>query len=108
MEPKHAALGIVSFILSIVVGGLMLVTFVIAGIMEMRAPEGMDEQALSTVVIGLVIIGLILMELLALGLGVGGLFQKASKKLFALLGIIFSSLTLIVTLGLIVLGNLVK
>lgn len=108
MEPKHSALGITSFILSIVVGGLILVTFLIAGVMEMRSPEGMDERALSTVVIGLAIIGLILMELLAFGIGVGGLFQKASKKLFALLGIIVSSLTLIVTLGLIVLGNLAK
>lgn len=105
---KHSVLGIVSFSLSMIVGALILITFVIAGIMEMRTPDGMDERALSTIVIGLAIIGLILMDLLAFGIGIGGLFQKNSKKLFAILGIICSALTLLVTLGLIVLGNLAK
>jgi len=108
MEKRHSVLGIAAFIISLAASLLILTTFVIAGVLELRSPGGMDAKAVSTVIVGLAIIGLMLCDLLALCLGIGALFQQDTKKIFAVLGIILSSLTLLGTVGLIILGLLTK
>ena len=107
MEPKHSAFGIASFILSIFVGMSMFLAFVIAGVMEASRPGGMDEQSIQAVIVGLAIITLIFLDLVAVVLGIVGLFQKNRKKVFAILGVIFSSVTLMLVIGVIILGLLV-
>ena len=54
--------------------------------------------------LGLFIIAFLLLALIALGLGIGGLVQKERKKVFAILGIVFSALTILGTLSLMVIG----
>lgn len=104
MEPKHSGWGIASFIISIVAGILIFATIVIAGVMETQTPGGLDEDELITGLIGLAIIGLMLADLLAFIFGIVGLLQRDTKKVFAILGIIFSGIVLLGTLGLMVLG----
>lgn len=105
MEQKHSGLGITSFVISLLVGVLTFAAIIIAGFMSSRHPDGMDEKAASTIILGLAIIGFMLLDLLALALGIAGLFQKDTKKVFAVLGIIFSLLTLLGTIGLIIIGT---
>lgn len=104
MEPKHSGWGITSFIISIAAGILIFATIVIAGVMETQTPGGLDENETVTGLIGLAIIGLMLVDLLAFIFGIVGLVQRDTKKVFAILGIIFSGITLLGTLGLMVLG----
>lgn len=108
MEQKHSGLGITSFVISLLVGVLIFATIIIAGFMSARHPDGMDEKAASTIFIGLAIISFMLLDLLALALGIAGLFQKDTKKVFAILGIIFSLLTLLGTIGLMIIGTVMK
>ncbi|MEK7780924.1 MAG: hypothetical protein AAB370_05430 [Verrucomicrobiota bacterium] len=105
MEPKHSGWGITSFSISLLVGFLIFVTLIVAGVMQARTPEGMDENSPVTIFIGLAIIGLLLLDLLAIGFGVVGLLQRNTKKVFAILGIVFAALTLLGTIALIIFGN---
>lgn len=105
MEPKHSGLGIASFAISILAGFLMFATVVIAGVLQIRTPGGLDDEAPVTIFIGLAIIGLVLLDLLAFVLGVAGLFQKNVKKVFAILGLILSGLTIVGIIALIVIGS---
>jgi hypothetical protein len=108
MEPKHSALGITSFVLSLLVGLLVFGVMVVAGILEARRPGGMPEDSPVTILVGLVIIGAMMLDLLAVVLGIVGLVQKDTKKVFAILGLIISALTLFGTIGLIIIGNMIK
>ncbi|MDX9980739.1 MAG: hypothetical protein RBU25_12010 [Lentisphaeria bacterium] len=56
----------------------------------------------------MLIIGMMLLDLVALGLGIGGLIQKDRKKVFAILGTIFSGLTIGGVLLLMVLGTVAE
>jgi len=103
-EEKYSRLGIASFILSIVSGISMFMTFVVAGIAEASTPGGIDETSMVAILIGLSLFGAIGLTLIALGLGIGGLVQKSRKKIFAILGTVFSSLTVLLTVGVLVIG----
>ncbi len=104
MEKKHSGPGIASFITSIVSGLLLFVLFVIAGMIEVSTPGGMDEHSAEAIIIGFIIIFLVLTSLIALGLGIGGLCQKERKKIFAILGTTISTLMILGTLALIAIG----
>ena len=104
MEIKHSGIGIASFSTSIVSGICMFLLVVIAGVMESSTPGGIDEESAAAVILGLSIIAFLFISLVALGLGIGGVVQKDRKKIFPILGIVFSSVTLLTTLGLILVG----
>jgi len=106
METKHSGLGIASFIISILAGGASFLLLLVAGIMEAATPGGVDEESAGAVFLGLLLIGTMILNFVALGLGVGGLYQRDRLKIFAILGVVFSSLTLGGVLILIVLGNM--
>ena len=108
VEQKHSALGIASFILSILVGVSFLALLVIAGFVETSRPGGMDEDSPVAMFLGLGLFAILGLNLLAFGIGIGGLFQENRKKLFSVLGIVFSSLTLIGGIGLIALGSMAE
>jgi len=108
MEQKHSGLGITSFVISLLVGVLIFAAIIIAGFASAHRPDGMDERAPGTILLGLAIIGFMLLDLLALALGIAGLFQKDTKKVFAVLGILFSLFTLLGTIGLMIIGTVMK
>jgi hypothetical protein len=104
MEVKHSGVGIASFVTSIVAGGLIFLLVIIAGVLEVSTPGGMDEESIAAVLIGLFLFAFLGAELVALGLGIGGLIQKDRKKIFAILGVVFSATALLITLFILFLG----
>src|SRR5690606_33657307 len=98
MEVKHSGVGIASFVTSIVAGVLIFLLVIIAGVLEVSTPGGMDEESIAAVLIGLFLFAFLGAELVALGLGIGGLIQKDRKKIFAILGVVFSATALLITL----------
>jgi hypothetical protein len=91
LEQKHSRLGFVSFITSIVAGILALLTLGIATILGMSEPAELTTYSESAACVGIIVIVLFLASLVALGLGIGGLFQKNQKKIYAILGIAISA-----------------
>ncbi len=108
MELKYSGMGIASFIISLVGSVGMFVLFASAGAMETSRPGGMDENSAQAVVLGLLTIGMLFVNMVGLGLGIAGLFQKERKKLFAILGTIFSGITIILTAVLLIIGFMIK
>ena len=104
IKPKHSGFGVASFIISIAVGLLLFIVFAIAGFIQASTPGGMDQHSIKALVIGLSIIGLFLFDIVAAVLGIIGLFQRERKRLFAILGTLFSSLTVISVIALITFG----
>jgi hypothetical protein len=104
-EPKYSGLGIASFAISIIAGVLIFVTFVIAVVMEASTPGGMDEESVEFIWIGIAGIGLLIVELVALGLGIGGLFQKEKRKILAILGTVFSGGAVVLLVLAVAVGN---
>ena len=104
-EKKHSGLGIASFIISIISGILVLFLLVIAGVMEVSTPGGIDENSAGAIILGMFLIALMFVSLVALGLGIGGLLHKERKRIFAILGTVFSLVTIIGTIPLMILGS---
>lgn len=103
-ERKHSGLGIASFVTSIASGILIFLLIVIAGVMETSTPGGMDEESVGAVMVGLFLLAFLAASCVALGLGIGGLIKKDRKKIFAILGTIFSSVILLGTLFIMIHG----
>ena len=97
-------LGMASFITSIVSGIFLFVVFSIAGVMESSTPGGIDEESTGAIVIGLFLFAFMGMALVALGMGIGGLVQREKKNIFAILGTVFSAVSLVVTIFLLIIG----
>lgn len=104
-ERKHSGLGIAAFVMSIVVMVLMFIVFLIAGIWESTTPGGIDEESAGAVALGLGIFALIFIDLVAGGLAIAGLCQ-ARKKLFSVLGLVFSLSTIVITVLLMIIGSM--
>jgi hypothetical protein len=105
---KHSGLGIASFVISLVAGAAIFADVVIAGVLEATTPGGMDERSPEAIFIGLGIIAFIVLDVVALGLGFAGLLQPDRKKLFAVLGAIFSFATVACTAVIIIFGLISK
>ncbi len=103
---KHSGIGIASFVISIIVGVLIVILVMFAAVMEATTPGGIDDESAEAVIVGLLIITLILADLVAMGLGIAGLVQKNRKKVFATLGTIFSSVAVVGTVALIFVGSM--
>ena len=104
-ELKHSGIGIASFITSIVVIILFFSIFIFAAIVAISTPGGVDEESVEVAVFGIVIIALLLVGLVAIGLGIGGLYQKDRKKIFSILGTTFSSVTVVGIILLMIVGE---
>lgn len=101
----HSGMGVASFTLSMVAGLGLLVIFAIAGVAESR-PGGLDEASPLATAIGLLALLAALANLVALGLGIAALVQAGRSKIFATLGTVFASTTLLGSLVLVLLGTL--
>ena len=104
MEPRHSGIGIASFILSLAMGALLFLLLIVAGVMESSSPGGIDEESPEAVGLGLLLIGSFIAQLVAAGLAIGGLCQRDRKKIFAVLGLVFSLLAVFGLTGIVLLG----
>lgn len=105
VDKKHSGMGIASFVISVVAAVLVFVLLVVAGVMEATTPGGIDEASAGAVIVGLLIIALLGVDLVAIGLGIAALMQGGRKKVFPVLGLVFSCVTVVGTLLLVVIGN---
>lgn len=105
-ELQHSGVGIASFVICLLSGVSLLVLFGIAAYMGSQSPDGMDEEDSSTIVLGIAVIGGGMGQLFSLLLGVVALSQPNRKKVFAILGTVFSLLAVLMFGGLVVLGAL--
>ncbi len=92
---KHSVWGIVSFIISLIIGILMLRSFIFTVIGIYFTP-GVDEQFVRDSAVTFMFMNIIwiIFDIVAIGLGVIGLLQKEKKKIFSILGIVISSTTI--------------
>ena len=96
-ERKNSGLGIASVVVSI--SGVL---FLIIGVLFIVFGFQDDPSMYPFIVIGQAFllghlcIGFIIVELAALGLGIGGLRQKETKKILAKLGTVFSSVGILI------------
>jgi hypothetical protein len=102
MELKNSGYGTASFGLASLTALLMFILVIIAGVMQNSG--NMNPNSSIAMMIGLAMFFFMFLDLVALVLGVIGLFQQDRKKLFAVLGIVIAGLTLLGTLGLVLLG----
>ena len=103
LTEKHSGLGIASFGISIAVGCLMVLLLCMATILNAHRIEG-DPTYPGQTVVGLAAIFLMAADVVAVGLGIAALCQTGKKRLFGILGLVFSSSTVLGTVGLIIIG----
>jgi hypothetical protein len=103
MEEKHSVLGIASFSISIAVGCLMILLFVAAGVLNAGRIEHGREYP-GQAIVGLTAILLLAADVVAAGLGIATLCQANRKRLFGILGLVFSMGTVLGSVALIIVG----
>lgn len=86
-EKKHSKLGIASFIIAIVMGIIAFVSVIAA---VFASHSDIDDNELSLALVGLIIIGTAMAQIVGVILGIIGLTQKNTKKVFSILGLIFN------------------
>ncbi len=107
-DQRHSGFGIASFITSIVSGILIFLVIITAGVIQVSTPRGLNEQSATAMTIGMFLFVFLFVSLVALGLGIVGLLQKERKKIFAILGTVFSAVTIVATISIIFLGIAMK
>lgn len=105
-EKKHSGLGIASFVTSITSGTLTLLLFLVAGVAEISTPGGMSDKF--SMMVGFCTLSVMAATIVAFGLSIGGLFQKEKRKIFAILGTVFSVVFFVLPVVVIVLGTLIE
>jgi len=104
-DQTHSWLGIVSFIGSLISGGGVFVTFIVAGVLAANDPAVMeDDTSPAAIIVGLGIMGFAACSFITFGLGLGCMFQANHKKIFGILGMIFSGLIILGTVALLIVG----
>ncbi len=102
----HSGLGIASFILSLVGGFAGFALVVVAAVMVGEDSNALPDDDPGLIVLGLALIGCGCLILTSVILGIAAMFQADRKKLFAILGLIFSFLACVGFGGLMVLGSM--
>lgn len=101
---KHGGMGVAGFIVGLVSAVMIFILVIVAGVLEATTPGGMDEESVAAMTVGLLLMLFMLATLIAIGLSIAGLVQKNSKKVFPILGLIISLLTVVLTFGLMAIG----
>lgn len=105
---SHSILGIASLIISIGAGALGFLTFIIiAGGLFVAGPDILDgqENVPAMFLLGLMIYGILFFALVAFGIGISSLITREENKIFAILGVVFSSALALVVILMMLLGE---
>lgn len=102
---KHSGIGIASFIISVLSLTALIAVFVIIAI---AVTSGGFKKGSIEMGAGLALVLTWLLTLIGLGLGIAGALVKNTKKVFSVLGIVFSASTIIISVAVVVLGLVVK
>ncbi|UKI31346.1 MAG: hypothetical protein L6W00_26725 [Lentisphaeria bacterium] len=96
---KHSRVGIVSFALSILLGIVFFVSFCICVSLTLDAQQNASQGPSSragAAASGLFHDGALFASIVPLGLGIGGICEPNSRKLFSILGTVFSGILLLI------------
>lgn len=102
---KHSGLGIASFIISIISGVILWGCIITSTIVEVTTIGGMSDIVAG--LLGLLIIFGGFLCVIGIGLGISGVIQKNRKKVFSILGIILNFTSILIIIGLMILGSTV-
>ncbi|HEX5444039.1 MAG TPA: hypothetical protein VFW87_09435, partial [Pirellulales bacterium] len=94
---------IASFLVGLAAGLLEVTCLVIVGILQATNPRLIDDSTSLLLLIGFAILSGVPLGLLGIGLGFAGLCQRR-KKLFAVMGVVISSLVVAGVAAMLVLG----
>ena len=90
-QQKHSGIGIASFILSLLGPAFFLLLVIVASALEASTPGGMDENSAAAGILGISLIAVVIISIVSFFLGIGGLLQADRKKVFSVLGLVFSA-----------------
>ncbi len=105
---RHSGVGIASFVISLVAGLLLVIMIGVCSYLVASRHGEVNEESPEAVAVGLTMLGSLFAELVALVLGIIGLAQRDRKKIFAILGTVFSGLALLGLGGLLLLGAMMS
>jgi hypothetical protein len=105
MDEQHSGMGIASFVISLVMGVIVFVLIVVAGVAEASTPDGLSENSPVAVLLGLLIIGCLVVSAVGLDLGIAALAQRGRKHVLSVLGTTFNGVIIVGTLLLVVIGS---
>ena len=100
----QSRMGVVSLVLAIASALISFLIVLIAGVWEVSAPGGVDENSAGAVLLGLTLFGSLGVNLVSLGLGVAGIVQKSRKRVFAFIGTSIAAASFVITVSIIVAG----
>jgi len=101
---KHSRLGLTSFGISVAVGFLMAAVFVLSSILSAASRREGHIGYPGQTLVGFAVIFLIIADIPAVALGIAAMMQPRRNRLFGILGLVFSSATILGTMGLIIIG----
>ncbi|MFM7028201.1 MAG: hypothetical protein ACKOXK_05960 [Chakrabartia sp.] len=107
MENQNSSgLGIASFVISLVSGIALFLLIIMAGILELSTPGGVDEESGGAMILGLFLLLFMGASCVSLVLGIIALSKKQGSNVFPLLGTVFSGIALVGTIGIMILGSI--
>ena len=106
-SPAHlpySGLGIAAFAVSLIAAVLTLVLIDICAALVYSQPGSLDDNSPLAMLVGMAMMVGVFAELAAAALDIGSLFQRDRRKLYGVLGLIFSIVTLLGVAALLVFG----
>ena len=94
----------VSLVLAITSALISFLIVLIAGVWEVSAPGGVDENSAAAVLLGLTLFGSLGINLVSLGLGIAGIVQKRRNRVFAFIGTSIAAASFVISVSIIVAG----
>lgn len=101
---SHSGWGISSFIVSLVANIGLALTLLASGVADLTTPGGLDKDSLAAGLLGLLLLAMLGGLLISLILGIVGSVQQRRRKIFAILGTVFSGVGLVGGILLILIG----
>lgn len=103
----QSRMGVVSLALAVASALVSFLIVLIAGVWEVSAPGGVDENSAAAVLLGLTLFGSLGVNLVSLGLGIAGIVQKSRNRVFAFIGTAIAAASFVITVSIIVAGMFV-
>ena len=99
----HSKLGIASFTIAMISGLLFWGSIVLAIVLE-ESGASLSEIELQEMILGLVLMLVAFVNLVGTGLGIAGVMSKTKKRVFAILGIVFNVMTILIFILFMIVG----
>ena len=103
----QSRMGVVSLALAVASALVSFLIVFIAGVWEVSAPGGVDENSAAAVLLGLTLFGSLGVNLVSLGLGIAGIVQKSRNRVFAFIGTSIAAASFVITVSIIVAGMVI-